>query len=199
MLNHLEQRIKNYRPHQLWWKRWVHRSAVAAVVAHRPELGEPAVLLMQRATREGDPWSGHMSFPGGRADAQDKQSLDTAIRETQEELGLNLHQQGQYWGQLSDIMARPVSWRRLPMVVTPFVFALTHEPTWQLDPREVADTIWVPLSFLANPSNRGQMTWQRGKISLKLPCYDYQNKRIWGLTLRMLDELMPLLLPHPNQ
>ena len=76
------------------------------------------------------------------------------------------------------------------MIVTPFVFHITAEPQWQLSPHEVASVVWVPLSFLANPANRQTMTWQRGKVTLTLPCYWYEGHRIWGLTLKMLDELV---------
>lgn len=184
--------IENYKPRKIWWRRYTTRSAVAAVLSERPETGEASVLLMKRATRDGDPWSGHMSFPGGRADSDDDHVYQTAIRETWEEMGLDLNGHGRYIGRLSDIAARPPSWRRLPMLVTPFVFQLTAEPQWRLDPLEVDSLLWVPLSFLADHNNREQMTWQRGKVKLTLPCYFYQDRRIWGLTLRMLDELITI-------
>lgn len=183
--------LTTYRPRKFWWRRWTKRSAVAAVLASHT--AEPSVLLMERTTRVGDPWSGHMSFPGGRADLADRHVHQTAIRETAEELGLDLAAGGEYLGRLSDIMARPRSWTRLPMIVTPFVFHITAEPQWQLNPHEVASVVWVPLSFLANPANRQTMTWQRGKVMLTLPCYWYEGYRIWGLTLKMLDELVGVI------
>src|SRR5512143_2692083 len=64
------------------------RAAVAALVRDAP--AGPRVLLMKRVDREGDPWSGHISLPGGRHDKRDPDLLATAIRETHEELGIQL-------------------------------------------------------------------------------------------------------------
>ena len=60
------------------------RAAVALVL--RENAGDPEILLIRRAERKGDPWSGHMAFPGGREDARDESLLETALRETREEL-----------------------------------------------------------------------------------------------------------------
>ncbi len=188
----MAENITTHRPRKLWWRRWSKRAAVTAVLADRPELGGLSVLLMRRTIRDGDPWSGHMSFPGGRWDSSDRHVYDTAVRELAEETGLDIHQHGQYLGRLSDIQARPPTLRRRPFVVTPFVFQLEHTPTWNLDPREVEELLWVPLAFLHDPANREKMKWQRGKIHLTLPCYHYEGRRIWGLTLKMLDELVAL-------
>src|SRR3954462_3287692 len=64
------------------------RAAVAAVLHDEP--AGPRVLLMKRTEREGDPWSGHISLPGGGHHPTDGDLLATAIRETQEELGIDL-------------------------------------------------------------------------------------------------------------
>ena len=194
-INLIVDKATSYRPRKIWWRRIASRSAVAAVLDHRTELNEPAVLLMQRAIRQGDPWSGHISFPGGRAEAQDNHVYETAVRETYEEIGLNLITHGVDVGRLSDLAARPPSWKRRPMLITPFIFQLQQEPQWHLDPKEVASVFWVPLSFLADHNNRETMSWERGGITLNLPCYFYQEHRIWGLTLRMLDELISVIYP----
>lgn len=188
----IADKLAAHQPRKAWWRRWSNRAAVTAVVADRPELGGSSVLLMRRSTREGDPWSGHMSFPGGRRDAADRHVYDTAVRELAEETGLDIRHHGDYLGRLSDVLARPRTLRRRPMVVTPFVFQLhdPHTPAWQPDPHEVDELLWVPLAFLADTRNRDEMTWQRGKISLNLPCYHYEGRRIWGLTLKMLDEFL---------
>src|SRR4051812_31480098 len=64
------------------------RAAVAVVLRERG--GETEVLLIRRAERDGDPWSGHVAFPGGRADPGDASLEATAIREAREEVGLDL-------------------------------------------------------------------------------------------------------------
>jgi hypothetical protein len=57
----------------------------------------------------------------------------------------------------------------------------------------VAEVVWVPLEFLLDTDNRETMVWERKPVSLTLPCYFFQGRRIWGLSLRMLDELMDLV------
>ena len=65
-----------------------HQAAVAVVL--RDAKGTPELLLIERARREGDPWSGHMAFPGGRLDPTDSDPRSAAERETLEEVGVRL-------------------------------------------------------------------------------------------------------------
>ncbi|MDX1497377.1 MAG: hypothetical protein R3352_07470, partial [Salinisphaeraceae bacterium] len=76
---------------------------------------------------------------------------------------------------------------------TPHVFALAdgQEPVWQLN-HEVAEVLWVPLSFFAEERNRKTMHWRTGRVVWEMPCFFYEERRIWGLTLLMLRELMGL-------
>jgi len=149
-----------------------------------------SVLLIRRATREGDPWSGHMSFPGGRKSEEDLNLLETAKRELSEEIGINISEEVTYIGRLSDVVTRAHE-KLVPMVVTPFVFRLEKEPKWKLN-HEVEEIVWVPIEFLANPKNRSHMHWKFAWKDWKLPCYLYENRRIWGLTLIMLEEFISL-------
>src|SRR5689334_10230467 len=78
-------------------------AAVAAVLRDRG--GEAEVLLIRRAQKETDPWSGHMAFPGGRQDPSDRDLLHTAVRETEEEVGLELRPEEHLIGRLDDLAA----------------------------------------------------------------------------------------------
>ncbi len=170
-----------------WLRRLMVRSAVAAIVRER--CGELEVLLIKRAECEGDRWSGHIAFPGGRLEQRDTTARAAARRETAEEIGLHLGEQ-HYLGRLSDVMTLAHGSKR-PMVVSPYAFCIDKLPPLQLN-HEVAEVIWVPLSFFADLRNRDSMVWQHKGVSMNLPCYIYQGHRIWGLTLRMLDELVAL-------
>ncbi len=149
------------------------------------------VLLIQRTTRPGDPWSGHMSFPGGRVEADDEGPLGAAVRETGEEIGVDLERQAVLLGRLSDIVPRGRG-LRLGVVAVPHVFALTGDPPMALSPDEVEEVVWLPLAFLRDTSNRTRMWWWRGLLPLRMPCYRYRGHVVWGMTLRALDELVAL-------
>lgn len=181
-------RVAHYRPRKVFLRRLMKRSAVMLIVREGDQGAE--VLMIERAQRQGDPWSGHMAFPGGRMDPGDLNVFRAACRELEEELGVQAREFTEPVGRLSDLYAGG-NRRLLSMIVTPFVARLkTLQP---LQPNhEVADTIWVPLRFLADRSNREEMDWRRGRLKLRLPCYFYEGKRIWGLSLMMLDELLQL-------
>jgi 8-oxo-dGTP pyrophosphatase MutT (NUDIX family) len=164
-------------------------AAVAAVV--RQARGGVEVLFIHRAEDPKDPWSGHMAFPGGRVEEGDADSLETAMRETREEVGLDLVKVGSPLGRLSDVAAVGRG-KPLALVVEPYVFSIEERPT--LDPnQEVEEVVWVPLDFLLDRGNRSTIPWRHGEVSVNLPCYRYQTHVIWGLTFGMVDELLTLL------
>ncbi len=191
-LQQARQQIEPFKPKKVWYRRWVKRSAVALIL-RQADNGLEA-LMIKRAEREGDPWSGHMAFPGGRGEVSDVNNLHTARRETWEEIGLNTDQHTRVLGRLSDI-ATPRFRGHHRMVVTPYLFTIDQVP--ELSPNhEVAEVIWIPLNFLANHNNREQMQWQIKGVDRDIPCYFYNEKRIWGLSLLMLDELVGLIHPQ---
>ncbi|MEZ5569748.1 MAG: CoA pyrophosphatase [Halioglobus sp.] len=153
--------------------------------------GELHILMIKRAERVGDPWSGHMAFPGGRMDSTDAHGFAVALRETEEEVGLRLTEEDRCIGRLSEISARS-RWGSLGMVVTPFVFRLEREVQFTLN-HEVAEVIWVPLEFLMDDDNRERMIWEYRGARFPVPCYRYRGRRIWGLSLMMLTEMMNLV------
>lgn len=184
--NQFKNKLNAHRPIRIPGRRRLVRAAVAVVLAQRaPGL---SVLLMQRARRQGDPWSGDISFPGGRLETDDPGGCAAACRETWEETGLLLTENNRI-GRLHDRITRAHR-QRLPMVVSPFVFDYPQNaPAWHLN-YEVENMLWVPLGFFAERSNRSKMRWQLGPVNIPVPCYDYQDYRVWGLTLLMLDELV---------
>jgi 8-oxo-dGTP pyrophosphatase MutT (NUDIX family) len=193
-LKQAHQQLQAFRAKKKWYRHFAKRSAVALIL-RESSVGLEA-LMIKRADREGDPWSGHMAFPGGRADRSDRNNLHTARRETWEEIGLDTDRHTTYLGRLSDIVSRPHSGRK-PMVITPYLFTIEDIPQLNIN-HEVAEVIWVPLMFLADSDNREKMKWQAKKITLNLPCYFYQERRIWGLSLLMLDELVSLIRSVKN-
>lgn len=166
--------------------RW---AAVAIILRDSP--AGPDVLLIERARHDKDPWSGHMAFPGGRLDPEDPALITTAVRETQEEVGLDLSARGQVLGQLDDLHAvgRGI---RLPLVIRPYVFYL-REPGPLTPNDEVESTVWIPVSFLSDPANVGSFDYPFQGQAMAFPCYDFDRYRVWGLTFRMIQSLFEAL------
>lgn len=165
------------------------KAAVAAILRDGGEGAE--LLFIRRAEHPRDPWSGQMGLPGGRVDAGDATPLAAALRETREEIGLDLESAGRPLGRLSEVRTHlPLG--SVPHSVVPFAFAVDGEPELTLDAREVQEALWVPLAFLLDRGNRSSFTWVRAGLPLPMPCYTYRGRVIWGLTLKIVDELLAL-------
>jgi 8-oxo-dGTP pyrophosphatase MutT (NUDIX family) len=185
-LDAIRAALADYQPDRLPREGRRFEAAVAVVLRQGEE--ELEVLLIHRAHNPRDPWSGHMSFPGGRVDPSDEDHRAAAIREAREEVDLDLERDASLLGRLSDNRPRGRG-RALGVVIEPFVFALTGEP--ELKPNvEVQEIVWLPLPFVADRSNRSRFWWWRRWPPVRLPCYHYRGHFVWGLTLRILDELV---------
>jgi 8-oxo-dGTP pyrophosphatase MutT (NUDIX family) len=190
-IHDVERRLIQHRPRSCWWRPFGRQSSVALILREGSTGLE--VLMIRRAEHPADPWSGQMAFPGGRRDPGDSDLLAVACRETYEEIGVDLMAKAVLLAPLSVLRARPWLWKRRPMTVSPFVFLLNQDievvPNY-----EVADVIWVPLGFIADRINRQTFDFQRQGIWYRnLPCYEWQQQRIWGMSLHMLDELVDVL------
>lgn len=164
------------------------RASVALVVRPRPT--DLQLLLIRRARFEGDPWSGHVALPGGRRDPADRDALHTAIRETAEEVGIDLAAGGLLLGALEEV--RPTG-AAPPIHVAPYVFGVpaATEPT----PNHEVDTaFWVPLRHLADPASAVEHlhTLETGE-HLAFPAIGYEEFVVWGLTYRILAELAEVI------
>jgi len=155
-------------------------AAVSLVLVEGAEGAE--ILLIKRAERADDPWSGQIAFPGGRRDPRDRDLVGTAMRETREETGVELAA-AERLGVLDDFVPRSVT---LPLVIVrPFVFALPRRPVLTTN-AEVQRAFWVALARLSEPAVQSQLT-----ITLKdgvrtFPAYRLGEDIIWGMTERIL-------------
>lgn len=165
------------------------KRAAVSVVLHSPSPeDEVSVLFIRRAECEGDPWSGHMAFPGGRRDAEDPDLLATALRETHEEVGLDLATHAEFLVRMPDV---PANFRAagIELTVAPFVFALRGEHV--LAPNhEVAETLWVPLRALAAGEGAGAHAVHYEGREMRFPCIRVGERVIWGLTWWMLQAVL---------
>ncbi len=168
------------------------RAAVALILAPRGESEDANLLFIKRAERLGDPWSGHVAFPGGRHDPSDATMLDTAMRETREEVGLDLSARATTTGRLEHLPAMSKG-RLTGLVVTPIIFALDSDDVTLSPNEEVATTLWVPIGQLARFEGAGTMTYRHEGKDLELPCLRLGEHVLWGLTYRMVTLLLEAL------
>ncbi len=166
------------------------RTAVAVLL--RFDRGMPDVLLMKRAERADDRWSGHISLPGGRESPADADLLATAMRETDEELGVDLGAGARLIGRLQPLRAM-AGGVVLPMVIAPFVFVETRPVTIALG-HEAQEAFWLPLDLAASGAISGEYPYVLGPETRQLPCWQYQGHVVWGLTYRMIDDLLRLVV-----
>jgi 8-oxo-dGTP pyrophosphatase MutT (NUDIX family) len=171
-------------PPEREWPAAVGRAAVALLL--REAAGAPGateLLLIRRATREGDPWSGHVALPGGRADPADRDTVHTAARETHEEVGIDLARAGRWVGALPPVHPRPGA---PPIVVQPHVFAVRRD-TEPLPNHEVAEAAWIPARELMEPDAVAEYRHAlAGGGSLPFPALSVRGYLVWGLTHRIL-------------
>jgi 8-oxo-dGTP pyrophosphatase MutT (NUDIX family) len=170
------------------------RAAVAAILRAGTGTAGAAgaeILLIRRAESPSDPWSGHMALPGGRHDETDRDLEETAIRETREEVGIDLLRDGRRLARLPDHPAI-VRGARVGLVIAPFVFALRCDAP--LSPNEeIAEALWTPLAPLARGEGAGTFEYDHHGTMFELPCLDVGGRRVWGLTYHMLQELFRAL------
>ena len=163
-----------------------HPPDAAVAVIINSSRSTNSLLLIRRTERTGDPWSGQIAFPGGHRAPGDRSFLETAIRETNEEVGISLRDHP-VLGVLPLIYARTRSVR-----VAPFVFQL--KTNVEVHPNvEVANAFWVSINDLA------QSKVVRSKVrvdekELNVDSYICGENVIWGLTLRIIKILLDMNL-----
>ena len=189
-LEALSARLQAHRARRLPGRHWVVRCGVVLLIAERgPGAVEaPALLMMRRAERACDPWSGQVSFPGGRVQPDDADTRAAALRELSEETGLRPDASFVPIGRLSDLLTREHG-RNRPMVVTPYVYrvprALAVAPG-----AEAARLWWEPLATLIDPARRHRLHWRVAGLPLPFSSIEVSGARLWGLSLMMVKELV---------
>jgi 8-oxo-dGTP pyrophosphatase MutT (NUDIX family) len=167
------------------------QAAVSLILRAGDEL---EVLLIRRAEAKGDPWSGHMALPGGRREEADPSLLQTAMRETLEEVNVDLAREGASLGSLQ--VLEPNTFRLPPISIFPFVFGVPIETEALVASPEVTEVHWAPLSYLQSPQASGTTEIQLGETSRTFPCFRVEGRVVWGLTYRVLQDFFRLIENH---
>jgi 8-oxo-dGTP pyrophosphatase MutT (NUDIX family) len=171
-----------------------HHAVVAAILRQAPDGAE--VLLIQRSENERDPWSGHMALPGGHREAADGDLVATATREITEEIGLDLARDAEFLGRLPSTRA-VIQSRTLDFAIIPLVFALQAQVVPSLNPLEVQKVIWARVEHLRSPAARSSLEVPIRDQRHRFPAYDVEGHRVWGLTYRILQNLLDVLAVEP--
>ena len=175
MLNYLTQLLQNKYLEP-------NKEAHAAVAILLTETNHTSkVLLVKRATRETDPWSGHMAFPGGRRGPLDKNLLGTALRETMEETGIDLAK-CVIIGNIESVYSTV----RPDICIQPFIFTCTELPEITLN-EELRAYYWIPLEELDRSRGITRI------VHREHPAFLVEGEAVWGLTYRMLEKLLSIL------
>ncbi|HKT22036.1 MAG TPA: CoA pyrophosphatase [Nitrososphaerales archaeon] len=156
----------------------------AAVSIMLSESESPSVLLIKRADRPGDPWSGQIAFPGGKMQPEDGTAIRTAVRETKEEVGVDL-------GRTADFLGYgPLTTTHTgTMEVVPSVFVL-KEKVEVLPNEEVASYRWANLGELLAPGSASSYTLRYEGGSVQMPAFLVGDYVVWGLTHRILTTVL---------
>ncbi len=167
-----------------------HDSPSAAVALIVRDVKDLEVLLIERIEREGDPWSGQISLPGGMWVPEDGALSETSRRETMEEVSIDVRECSKPLGRLPPIRPRNVP----ELVVFPFVYALRDDVTMR-GGVEVKEAFWCPLAeMMASAAER--VVRVKSHV-LRAPSFLYGEKVIWGLTHRILTSFLELGVVRP--
>jgi 8-oxo-dGTP pyrophosphatase MutT (NUDIX family) len=182
-MSRIVEAVRAYQPKDAERDEPYWEAAVALILRELPD--RPIeVLFMKRAEREGDPWSGQVSLPGGRRNKDEADLSATVVRETHEETGLDLLTEGEVIGALDEI--RPRTPVLPPVIVRPYVARLDADATMSPSD-EVASLFWAPLDVLLDPENtRSTRVQARGKFWMWHDAIHYEGHVIWGMTERII-------------
>lgn len=181
MVDHIRDAVASYQPRRIERDGLPRAAVLIAVYEHE----EPSVLLTVR-TETVEHHKGQISFPGGAQDPEDADLASTALRESEEEIGLQ-RADVEVWGQLDDIVT--IS----NFIVSPYVGRVTRPAPYEFAPSaiEVAELLAVPLPHLHGPSLNTEPAPWRGRL-VPPPSYSFGEHLIWGATARMLGQFLEL-------
>jgi 8-oxo-dGTP pyrophosphatase MutT (NUDIX family) len=163
------------------------KSSVLILLYPGKENSQPSFVVILRPTYEGI-HSGQISLPGGRFELSDENLMQTALRETKEEIGMDAGRVT-IIGKLTELYIPPSNY-----LVQPFVGFTSSVPVFTPDPIEVEKIIEVPLRQLLDNKNRVQKEISIGGVQFTAPSFAVKGTTIWGATAMILNEFKEIVL-----
>ncbi len=183
MNDHLKKIFSSHQKKKLTDKK-LNAAAVLVPLFHD---GKEYHLLLTQRSDEVLHHKGQISFPGGKPHKADASLLDTALRESWEEIGLNPGDV-EIIGELDDTPTRTSGFS-----ISPFIALIPHPYTFTRNPHEIDDIINVPLSALLDPSHCKQNMVNDDGEMITASTYEYNGRVIWGATASIIKQLLDTL------
>ncbi len=177
------------KPPAEYLKKDVNPKSSAVLILLYPKLVDVCTVLIVRPEKEGSKHAGQIAFPGGGFEVLDKDLSETALRETEEEIGVNRNSIS-LLGSLTPLYI-PVS----NYMMHPFVGAVNSPPQFNLEPSEVDGIVEVGLYDFVSENSQSSIERfvnVRG-TSMKVPCYEINGKIIWGATAMIIAEFSEII------
>ena len=164
------------------------RQAAVAIVLAQGTTGDE-LLLIRRATVDGDPWSGHLALPGGGREPVDATLEDTARRETLEETGIDLSHAAAV-AKLTPVT--PTLMAAPSITIAPFVFRYSGDKAVTMS-REIVESWWIPIrQFQREHAWTTMPVTIRDGSAIHVRGFEWHGHVLWGLTERILDEFLAM-------
>ena len=162
------------------------RAGVLLLLYAGEEEGELCLVLTRRTDSVAN-HKGQISLPGGAVDPGDPSTAHTALREACEEIGI-CGSDVRLLGELTPVYIEPSDF-----CIQPHIAYLSHRPTFELQPDEVAELLEVPVSHFLGDRNKAVEDWILHEQPMRVPYFDVFGHKVWGATAMVLAEFAAVL------
>jgi 8-oxo-dGTP pyrophosphatase MutT (NUDIX family) len=158
----------------------------ASVLVPIHTIDDEICLLLTKRTETVEHHKGQISFPGGMCDATDQDCRFTALREAEEEVGIQ-HADVEVLGIMDDMLTTT------GFVVAPVIGCIPYPYPFRINADEVAELIHVPVSFFLNPRNERKEVWEYNGKQRTVLIYPFKDHVIWGATARIIKDFVEII------
>ncbi len=181
MISLIRESLKNYNPKIIESP----QAICAGVVIPLYESNRESFIVLTKRSNEVKMHKGEVSFPGGMCEDEDGGTLNTALRECCEEIGVS-RKDVEVIGRLDDM------YTLTGFVITPYVGVIPYPYSFKTNPGEVAYLIYLPVKYLMEIDPLVEEAEYKGDVQL-VPSFNFNGDRVWGATCRLLLQLRKII------